>query len=164
MAKSIQLFGLCTVRTGSGAANALEDFGYTVNGANITFDAYWLDVKGDENGGDPGPPIDIQYMGETARVRLEMNKWDEAVEDKIQRLKAAVLGQPGTAGTLVFAGSKFFRLLLDNANHARVFNFPLAVLRDAKEINAGTRHQVLRCDFVCYKNPDTGILWDRTYS
>ncbi len=33
----------------------------------------------DENGGDAGPPIEIQQLGEKATVRLELNKFDAAV-------------------------------------------------------------------------------------
>ena len=63
MPPQIQVAGLAPIKVDG------ELLGYTRNGADTTKEAYWLDVPGDENGGDDGPPIDVQYLGEIARVR-----------------------------------------------------------------------------------------------
>lgn len=164
MSRAVQVFGTVYVKTGTGSADALEDVGFSVNGVTITAEAFFEDIKGDENGGDGGPPIEIQYFGEMHRVRIELNKWDSTVVGHLQRLKGGTAGTPGAVGTLVFAGSKHFRLLLDNAAHAAPRNYLCAVLRDAQEINIGSRHSVYRLEFTCYKDPITGVLYNSSYS
>ena len=54
---------------GKHISHALETLGYTQNGVQIEEELYTGDVKGDENGGEEGPPIDVQYFGEVHRVR-----------------------------------------------------------------------------------------------
>ena len=69
MAIAVIVDGLVTVKiTPYGGAQA--SLGYTRNGVDITFEGFFLDVMGDETGGDDGPPIDRQYLGEIARIRF----------------------------------------------------------------------------------------------
>ena len=90
---------LCKVDYGSGLAN----LGYTEDGAQVTPTAYWADVPGDENGGPEGPPIDVQYLGETVDVRLVLTSWETTVADAMAaRLAGGTAGTPGTPGTLMF--------------------------------------------------------------
>ncbi len=51
------------------ASGALQDLGYTEDGADVVRNPFWAEVKGDQNGGTEGPPIDIQWLGETATIR-----------------------------------------------------------------------------------------------
>jgi hypothetical protein len=69
MTATPQNHGKATIRVNTGSAGVLETVGYTRNGADLTTEGFWIDVPGDENGGDSGPPIEIQYVGEMARVR-----------------------------------------------------------------------------------------------
>jgi len=136
----------------------LEDLGYTGQGADVQNQGFFLDVPGDENGGDAGPPIDIQYMGEIARIRLELTKWDSAIAAKIQtRLLAGTAGTPGTAGTLMFSGSKTVRVLLSTTSGP--MNFPRCFLRNPWEINKGTKYSRLVLEFEAHKD-GSGILYN----
>lgn len=160
MAVTVNVDGPALVRVDTGDLNALEDLGYTRDGAEIRFEAYFLDVAGDENGGESGPPIDVQYMGERAVIRLELTKFDGTVADKVTpRLYGGTAGTPGAAGTLMFGGGKCYRVLINTSN--RPMNFPRCFIRDAIEVNKGTRFSRLLLAFEAYPD-DTGVLYDNT--
>jgi hypothetical protein len=158
MAEAVQVAGACRVQVDSG--EGIENLGYSVNGVDAVAEAFWIDVPGDENGGEQGPPIEIQYLGEIARVRMELSKWDSAVFAKIEaRLNNATAGTPATAGTLVFANALEFRLLLNATNFDR--NFPRAIPRGAIELNRGTRWARAVIEWECHKN-GSGVLYNAT--
>jgi len=160
MAASVQVFGPALIKTGTGEAGALETLGYTRQGAEVRNQGFYLDVPGDENGGDQGPPIDIQYLGEIARIRLEMTSWDEAVAAKLRaRLASGTEGQPGTAGTLMFGGSKTIRVLIDPTSGE--MNFPRCFIRGEWEINKGTRYSTFVVEFEAHKDAN-GVLYNAT--
>ena len=141
-------------------------FGYTQDGARITTEGHAINIPGDENGGDDGPPVEIQYLGETARVRLEMTKWDPSVQAALEsRLNSGTPGTPGVTGTLVFTSGAYYRLTIASPITPR--NFPCATLeRTPMEINKGTKYSRLIVEFECYKNPvasngaGIGVLWN----
>lgn len=157
MAIQIHVPGVALVRVGTGQGGALENLGYSVNGVHIVMETYLLDVPGDENGGDQGPPIDIQKLGERATVRIESNKYEMNVADKLAPFRGDALGVPDAAGRLLFTGQGYYRLLVHSANQAH--NFPCAVLaRRPREFNLGTKYQTLVLEFECYRHPGTGYL------
>lgn len=161
MAAAVVVAGATLIRTGTGSANALEDLGYSVNGIRIFEDVYTGDVPGDQNGGDAGPPIDVQYFGQVDRVELEMSKYDAAVLAKLApRLLGGSAGVIGTAGTLFAGGSKYFRLLLTATNFTR--NYLAAIPRGAIESNWGTKFSVIRVIFDCHAF--NGTLYNTTTS
>ena len=53
---------------------AFTYLGYTRDGVMMTPEGYWIDVKSDDNGGEAGPPSEIQYIGETTRIRLRADE------------------------------------------------------------------------------------------
>ena len=136
----VNVAGKALIKVGTGAGGALEDLGYTRNGADITKEAFWGEVHGDENGGDEGPPIGVQYFGEIARVRLELTKYDPAIFAKVEaRLQGAQAGTVAAdaPGTLVIGGDKYIRLCIAATNAP--INFPIAIPRGAIEVNKGTK-------------------------
>jgi len=160
MPASVHNHGKCTVKVNTGASGALEILGYTRNGADVSEEAFWIDVPGDENGGDSGDPIDIQYLGEMARVRLELTKFDPLVLTKVmKRLNAAgkTAGSVGTVGQFVFATAVEFRLVLDTPVEPK--NFYRAVPRAPTQRNMGVRFTMKVLEFDCYKN-NNGVIWD----
>lgn len=162
MAVTIVVPGLATVKLDTGDANALEILGTTRNGVEITFEGFFLDVPGDENGGDDGPPIDVQYLGETARIRMELTKWDTAIADKItHRERGGTAGVVPTAGNLQFQGSKSYRLLINTVSVP--FNFPRTIIRMPIEINRGTKFSTLVIEGEAHKNA-SNVLYDNTNS
>jgi len=157
MAAQVQVFGPCQVYLDN------VFFGYTRNGADFTDEGYFLDVPGDERGGDEGPPIDVQYLGFIARVRLEFTKWDAAVADlAAARVKASGLGlydNRGASGRLMFSSGYHFNLKLVplattvNTGAGASIVYPLAFPRQPIEINKGTKFSSLIMEFECH--PDT---------
>jgi hypothetical protein len=160
MAEIINVAGACLVKVGTNAG-ALETLGYTRDGAQITFEPYKVGVKTDDNGGENGPDTDVQYMGETARIRLEMTKWDEAIADKLRvRLLGGTVGTVGAPGTLLIAGSKFTRLCLITTT--RPLNFPICMFLEPHEINKGTKYSTWVQEAIAYKNLSDGVLFNST--
>jgi hypothetical protein len=166
MAVQVNVCGLATIKVAVAAGAPLQTLGYTQNGAQITLEGYEVRVPGDENGGDDGPPIDIQILGQSARIRLEMTKFDTAVSDTIlTRTPGGTLGTPDSVavpiGTLIFASSQFFRLVIATAT--RPFNFPcVSFVKTPQELNAGTKFQRHIVEVEAFKHPTTGVLWNRT--
>jgi hypothetical protein len=150
MAPGIQVYGPAKI-----SIDAAE-LGYTRNGADVRSRGYFVDVPGDENGGEQGPPIDIQFMGEVANVRLELTKYDATVADTVlARLKGGAAGVPGAAGTLMFGGNKEFSLVITGAT--QTMTFARAILRGDWELNKGTRYSMLVLEFECHKDANGKI-------
>lgn len=162
MVATPQSFGPAEISVGTGVAQALESLGYTRQGAEIRCQGFFVDIPGDENGGDQGPPIDVQFMGETARIRLELTKWDEAIAVKVRsRLLAGTEGQPAAAGPLMFNDSYTVRVLVEPTSGP--MNFPRCFLRGEWEINKGTRYAVLVLEFEAHKD-GSGVLYNAVTS
>jgi len=174
MAHAIHVPGAVQIQvsTGSGTPGAMEILGYTINGADITHDVLMSDVPGDQNGGDEGPPIDIQYFGQTARVRLELSSWDKLVASvllsRFQGGDYQNAATTHTVGTLLSANSKGFRLHLKaetlgvDAPLTGSINFLFAVPRSPVEFNKGTKFARLMFEFECHQSD--GILFNEDVS
>lgn len=159
MAVEIPVAGATPIRVDTGTSSAMETLGYTRDGAEVTLIGYYLDVKSDDNGGENGPPTDIQYMGEEARCRLELTKVDLAVLTKVwSRLRGGTAGVPGAAGTLMIGGTKYLRVLLHSVTGP--MNFPCAFFREPQSVNKGTKFSTNTMEMVAYKHPVSGTLWD----
>lgn len=153
-----RVFGLATVQPGTGQGDALENLGYTRNGVEFTNEAFTSEIPGDQNGGDEGPPVDIQYLGEIVRVRAELTKWDDQVADRvIVRVKGETAGVTPTPGVLLFAAEKYMPLAISTP--LKVITFPRAVPRQPIEHNRGTKHSVLVVEFECHMPPGGGEIW-----
>lgn len=160
MAAQVHVAGITLVKIATPADGSLESVGYTRNGPDVSERPFMIPVPGDENGGDSGPPIDIQWLGETARIRLEFTKYDSAVTDKLRKFVAgATLGTPATAGTLMFQDNKAHRLVLANTNNP--LNFPRVVFNEPAEYNVGSRYTVLVLTAEAHKDA-SGVLFNTT--
>lgn len=166
MAATVQNAGAVAVKIDDGQGGGIQTLGYTRNGADTTKEAFWVDVPGDENGGDEGPPIDIQFLGEIARIRLELTKWDSAVAALVTtRVAGTTDGTPTTSGTFMFAQTKTVRLILDGGGAFTNLdaNFPRAIPRMPIELNRGTKYAILVMEFEAHKNA-SGVLHNQTVS
>lgn len=159
MAIAVQKDGACQIKIASPHDGTLEELGYTRNGVDPEHDGFYSEVHGDQNGGDEGPPIDIQYFGEIARVRIELTKFDLAVFEKIRRRvpSATTAGTPAAPGVLMFAAEDYFRLLLNTASNP--MNFTRAIPRSAISYNKSTKWKTASCEFECHKD-ENGVLWN----
>lgn len=164
MATNPHNHGLATILVNTGSAGALETLGFTRNGADVSEEGFWIDVPGDENGGDSGDPIDIQYIGEMARVRLEFTKFDQAVLTKVMKRRLSATKTAGTVdtpGRFVFLNSEAFRLVVNTPTDPK--NFLRALPRAPTQRNMGTRFTMKVLEFDCYKD-GSGVLYNSTVS
>jgi len=146
MTMAPQVFGPALIKLGE------APLGYTRTGAAIRGKAVFQDVPGDENGGEQGPPIDIQYLGETAVIRLELTKYDPAIAAKaLARLKDGTEGTTGVSGTLMFGSDKTSSLTLSPIS-GQAMVFPRGLLRGDWELTRGTRYSTLAREFEAHKD------------
>ena len=165
MVLAVQVPGPALIKIDANQGSSLESLGYTINGADVDQESFMSDVPGDQNGGDEGPPIDIQYLGEIARVRLELSKWDATVAAKVLAIvPTGTAGAVQTAGTLLFGtANSYYRLLIvPQTDTTLVRNFIAAIPRHVQSINLGTKFARLQLEFECHAV--SGVLWNATTS
>lgn len=158
----VNVAGKVRIFVNSGNAGAMESLGYSINGVQIVERPFYTNIPGDENGGDEGPPVDKQYLGELHYLRMELSKWDDTVAGKIRgRLRGVNAEGSGafTPGSLITCGGYYFRLLLLGANFVR--NYLLAVPSEPTEINVGTRWSRPAMEWECQRN-SSGVMWNTT--
>jgi hypothetical protein len=153
--------GPVLVKVATPASGTLDSMGYTEDGAEVEKQAFQYNVYGDQNGGVDGPPIDVQYMGEIARIRLVFTSFDLTIKAKLDAMVAgATAGTPTVPGTLQFTESgKTFRVLLSPTNNP--LNFTRCILRDAVTHNKGTKHTKYVVTFEAHKDAN-GVLYNAT--
>ena len=156
---SVQVFGPAKIIVAApgAAAAAFMTFGYTQDGAKINIEGHAINVPGDETGGNENIPVEVQLIGETARVRLEMTKWDKAVGNLLAaRFPSRLAGGVITPGRLAFANDDYWRLMIKGTLVNGIYNawnFPCATLvRTPMEINSGTKYSRLMMEFDCHRN------------
>lgn len=156
MAKQIQVGGAALVQVAA-SAGVLADLGYTINGVEITENIYKGEVPGDENGGEEGPPIDIQYFGEVHTIRMQFSKYDATVMTTIKAgIAAATEGTPATSGTLYFQATKDWKLKISSTNFTRTYG--RVIFSEPKEFNVGTKFTRMMIVATCYKDANN-VLW-----
>jgi hypothetical protein len=156
MALAVHVAGKALIQIDAGAG--LESLGYTINGVEISDDPFFSDVPSDENGGDEGPPIDVQFFGFVATIRIELSRWDSAVAAKIHPfLAGGTAGVQGTSGTLMSGNA--YRLLILPTNLPR--NYPVAFPSEPQEINKGTKYSRLAITWKAY-GFTSATVWNTT--
>lgn len=150
-----------------GAGN-LVHLGYTRNGVTLSYEDYFLDVPGDQHGGDDGPPIEVQWLGSIARIRCEFTKWDEDVFEAIAaRVSTETFGDPGNfvVGHLMFSNESTTRVLVlpQPLVAGKVRNFPRCFIRAAIEINHASKYSSPIVEFEAHKDA-SGILHNKITS
>lgn len=153
--------GLVKIDAGSG----LESLGYTRNGVATINESRFVDVPSDRNGGEQGQPAELLLLPRpvTASIRLELTEWDTAVATKI-----AALIRGGTEGTypltttLMFQGTKYFRLLIHSSTGP--LNFPVCVPRGPLEPGErSSKFSVFVAEFEAYQYA-SNALYDASTS
>jgi hypothetical protein len=139
--------------------------GYTRNGAQIREETFHLNIPGDQNGGDEGPPIDVQQLGMVVHIVLELTKWDKTVADHIRKqADGATLGTPVAPGSLMFTANLGWRLTLVpslGSGIGQPLNFPRCITRQPREINIGTKFSTMFVEFEAHKASE-GVLWNNS--
>jgi len=160
MPEAIQVPGACHVYVDT-AAGSFEALGWSINGVEISQTPFFLNVPGDQNGGDDGPPIDVQYLGEIQYLRMEMSKWDPIVANKcIVIAKGAPIGQTSLPGILMAAGGFSYKISLRSSYLFRTYQ--LGFLRNQVETQRGTKFARLLLEWECHSY--NGVLYTATTS
>lgn len=158
MAVTVYVPGPATIKIAV-PSGSLQTLGYARNETEIILTPFYHDIHSDENGGDQGPPVEKQFLGAVAQIRMRLSKIDTAVADIVEKFMsgASAVGAPGAAGSLMFAGDNSLRLLIDSATGPR--NFLRACPTSPIESNHGTKAMEKFVEFTAYKN-DSGVLWN----
>lgn len=103
----------------TGAANALEFLGYTIDGVEIEENAFIEGIPSDLSGGTSGPPTDYQWFGRQDRISFELGKFDPAVLAKVSQRNNPAASGTLNVGTLLGCSGQTYRVLLLGDNFTR---------------------------------------------
>lgn len=160
MAITVHVNGGCLVKIDANRGDGLQSLGYTGNGASIREVDYTENVPGDQNGGDSGPPIDVQYFGSHHEIDLEFTNWDASVAAPLMaKVNNGTAGVLPIAGSLMLSGALYYRLVLTGYEPR---NYLYAFLRNGVEINKGTKFSRLRLQFFAMASGPGGTLYNTT--
>lgn len=149
MATAIHVNGVCVVQTGTGADEALETLGVTVDGADVEIIDQTYPVHVDTYGGTAGVPFDEQTMLQMARIRVDLVHYDETVLAKLRPcLPNGVDGTMPAAGALFGVGGSYRRLLLTSPIAGLPWNFLKARVDGSRQVRLGTKHNIWRMSFL----------------
>ena len=175
MALAFQIPGPCLIQVDTGSSNALEDLGYTADGAQVSSQRLKHETPVDSLGGQGGIPGEIQMLGYIDTITLDLTKYDSAVFEKLIAFAyGATAGAQTTSVSSVEQSnigvplsSNSFRLLLKpslrgtvQTNHVR--NYKIALIESYDAVT-GTKAKRQRMQFKCYPNSSL-VTWDRSTS
>jgi hypothetical protein len=143
----------------SGTDPTYEFLGNSVNGIQVTDQAYTVPVFSDVNGGEHGPPVDYQFLGKQDLIEFEMVQYNDAVLEKISaryRLANGTGAVTFKEGMLLGCAGAAFDIVLLAANWVR--HYPGAIPLQPIRRNFGTLHTRAHCSFLC--NAIDNILYD----
>jgi len=132
-------FGAALVYVGTGANNALEQVGYTVDGATVRQQYGHHKIMTDVNG--PVFPGEVQEFGEGAAISIPFIVWHPTIWNKvlIRASNNTTAGTLGPAGTLMFTNGRTFRLALQSADSLEdPLYFPACYLPEGMDRKMGS--------------------------
>jgi len=136
--------------------NAVQ-LGYSRDGVQIRIEPKWIDIPSDDYGGASGAPADAQLVGAIATVTADLTKYDKAFTRALTGFnKAGTVGTLPVLGTLMRQESEFAVLLLDGVNED--WTFSTAIMRQAQEVNKGTKFSTFMLGWECWINNTTARL------
>lgn len=128
--------------------------GYSRDGVQIRIEPKWGDIFSDDFGGAGGAPADAQLLGAIAIVTAEMPKYEASEVHKLTSFeKAGTAGVLPQLGTLIRQEQEFATLLLDGKNED--WTFTVAFMRQAQEVNKGTRFSTFVAGWECWISDTT---------
>lgn len=140
----------------------LSQLGYSRDGVQIRVEPKWIDIPCDEWGGASGAPADAQLVGAVGHVQCDLTKYDQALCQALTSfVLAGTVGVLPVFGTLMRQGTKTAALTLTGT--ANTLGFSTTFVRQAIEVNRGTRFSTFVCAFECWLNAaDTRTLFTDT--
>jgi hypothetical protein len=126
------------VKTGTGAAHALEQFCIPEEGVDIAITIYDTPIHTDVSG--QKVPAELQDFGKDAVIKMRAISWDDAVFVKLATAaaEAAELTEPAMGG-LIGTGGYSYRLLILSSTDLS-YNFINAKLRPIKTKPSSVRN------------------------
>jgi len=160
MALVVVKTGLVTLKA-EFSAGTIVDVGQAENMTEVREIPFWHNVPGDAHGGPEGPPIEIQFLGAIAKIRITMSKWDTTHVATIRKFAVATQGTilAAEVGTLMLA-NKTFRIILSAVSLPLPLNFPCVFPRDPVEYAVGTKYSAMMIEFEAHKHPTTEVLYN----
>lgn len=160
MALLVQKTGLVTLKI-EFVNGQFTDVGQAMDMTDIREIPYLHNVPGDKNGGNQGPPIEVQYLGGTARIRMEMSRWDTTALNLLRAWSKNIQGnvQQSDVGTLMLQAHGH-RVILDAIDAPLPLSFPCCIVRDPISYGVGTKFSAMLVEFEAHRHPVTGILYD----
>ena len=126
----------------------------------MAYQQFEREVKGDQNGGPEGPPVDILAHGQTATITADVVDFQETVYEALLAHKSGTFGTPEKAGTLILATPLSIRLVIATPNLP--LNFPTAYWMDKQEGKSSTNETIHRFTFRALVPSYGGVLCNRT--
>ncbi len=167
---SVQVFGKCNIfmNLPNYSSAAMVKLGESLDMLDTEQNEYNKEVPGDANGGPDGPPIEIQFLGLTYTIRLNLSKYDPTFAAAMEGR-----GVNATTGTILDAEigalkllSKSSRLCIVSAVTGTAINFPCCLIRDAISYGQGTKFSTFSATITAYRAPvghaSAGIIKNNT--
>lgn len=165
-----RVFGAAIVQVGTGANNALETLGYTVDGVTIRERYAMKPIMTDVMG--PEIPGEMQKFGIEAFVEAPLISWNPTVWEKVQKRSAnnTTAGQMAASGTLVHTNGFTFKVGLVSADSLEdPFYFPTCVIKEPTSRKLASAHNplVIQLHATAFHlatatNVTNTVVWSRT--
>lgn len=156
--------GPISVWVDTGSTNALQQLGWTLNGINIEAIGFISPIHSDENGGEQGPPVDYQLMGQQHRITLELSKPVMTVVAALEKFYNPNTSSANVGtGMLLGCSSGTFRLLLMSPTAGATFlrNYISCVILEPIDYSPiGSQATRVRITFTA--NVVGGVLYNQT--
>jgi hypothetical protein len=156
----------------NGTPTSLLELGYSEDGFSISERPLTNDVHSDRNGGTSGEPIDVQFMGVVATIRMKLTDFDFTQLKRLKQWASKTVlndGQVPEPGVLLIADTEFFRLILQGSkdtaaiaagglttDYQTPLNFQKCVLKDTVDYNVGSRVTAVELVMTAYTFEDAG--------
>jgi hypothetical protein len=152
--------GPALITVAVGGASQLSALGLSTDGVDMAFEYFEREIKGDQMGGQEGPPVDILLLGQMVEATVELVDFSTSVLDSVFGHRSGTYGTPETAGTLLLAGGKFVRLCINAPNNP--INIPYAWLTNPSEFNLASVESHIKLTFKGLVGSVGGVLFNNT--
>jgi len=152
----------------SGQLNNLIPLGVATDTLEITPRPFYNDIYSDQYGGQQGPPVDVQYLGETIDINFSLTTWNETA---INLLKQRAINQvrgvvsQNEIGSFTLK-SHSIRFLINTQDTDDIRNFWCCLARQPVPIGMGTKWAEYRISLTAYRppcyHPNSGVIEDKT--
>jgi len=159
MAESIVVPGKFDIWIATPATShaTLVKLGQNIDSIEIPIEIIKAPVYGDKNGGRDGEPIEEQYLGERARVELELTIWDKVVAAEL-RTNGGITAAAGTildsaVGALMRTDHCYRFYFIPVRDVSQAVNFPCALIERNQIIGGGSKHRALKLAVTFHRAP-----------